>query len=217
MKYTIIFILVVQFVSCKSQIPNSDKTTQFKQPVYPLLKIDSINDNRYPDEILKLGAQKLYDNTKWYLYANLFGDSLKLKKNLLTRDTNIKQEMLPTNTNTTYGMLPLRFENIELRHDSVEIHFMLYFNGIPINKIVENAPLAIGCVFENRSNDEIVLVAGRGDARYWMKVCDSNGKNCTPFENDINVPEIQKYLISNKSKVDPWFYREAVKRGVINE
>lgn len=216
MKYPIIFILIIHFVSCKSQVSNTGKITQFKVQIYPLLKIDSINEQSYPVEVQKLGVQKLYDKTRWFFYANFYGNKLKFKENLLDKDSNIDKKMLSIDTNITYGMLPLRFENIEIRHDSIEIHLDFYFNGLKTAHVAQPISQVIGCVFENRSNDEIVLIAGGGDMRYWGRNCKS-ASDCIPFENSINILAIKQYLLANKSKVDPWFYQEAIKRGVINE
>ena len=211
----VLFFLVL--ASCKSEITNSAKTTSVKQNISPLLKIDSVNDKHYPDEIQKLGVEKLYDKTNWFLYAILYNKKMKINDRLLHNNSSIKPEDFHVDTNITFGMLPLRFEHIELRHDSLEMHFSLYFHGLYINDLVEDGPLSIGCVFANRFNDEIVSVAGRGVVKYYMKVCNIQGDKCIPFENEIKAPEIRQYLLANKSQVKPWFYREAIKRGVINE
>ncbi|MBS1780440.1 MAG: hypothetical protein JST70_14000 [Bacteroidetes bacterium] len=216
MKYISICLLFI-FFSCVGQnkpVNNAEERTRVTQQ--PLSKVDSMYEKTVPEEIQKLGIQILYDKTKWYLYSITCMRKLRFEPNAEYTDTNLKMR-IPVDTNITYGMLPMRLESVNISNDSIEVHMRFYYNDILISEdIVANVPQAWGCVYQNRTDDEIVAVAGRGDIRYWKRGCKSPN-DCIPFENSIKIAEIRQYLLANKSKADPWFYQEAIKRGVIKE
>lgn len=160
--------------------------------------------NDYPKEIKRLGIQNLYDKTKWFLYCGVGNQNLHFrnKKNV-------------TNKKVTYAMLPMKFENLLVRGDSFELNFrFLYNDNIVSSGVVDNSPVT-GCVFYRKS-DKILEIVNVGDFHYFSYGC-TDPKHCRTFEEDISKPEIINYIKQNKNILDPWFRKEAVKRGVISE
>ena len=72
-----------------------------------------------------------------------------------------------------------------------------------------------GAVYSLKS-DSIIKFSWRTHARYIMRKC-FNPNNCKFREEKPLQPEVIKYIRQNKNKLDPWFRKEAIKRGVIKE
>jgi len=156
----------------------------------------------YPVEVLKLGKTKLYDKAKWFIYC-IQSD----RKVRFLSKTGIK-------TNITYGTLPLKFENLQLRGDTLEINFNFYYKGEVVDKLTDNYPHR-GAVYIGNSG-KIVMYTTNGHARYVWAKCDNPAK-CIFREEKPLQPEVIRYIKANKNKLDPWFRKEAIKRGVIKE
>ena len=162
------------------------------------------NNGDYPKEILNTGTQKLYDKSKWFLYC-IHSD----------REVSFLRSFKNDTKKIYYGTLSLRFDHIEVRKDTIEIDFYFYYKDYKIDeKIVEYLPYW-GTVFTNNS-DSIVMYSSRSHMRYLWKKC-VNPKKCKYREQQPLQPEVIKYIKDNADKLDPWFRKEAIKRGVIKE
>jgi len=70
-----------------------------------------------------------------------------------------------------------------------------------------------GVVFKGASTTPI-LFSLRAHIHYTMPWCNDL-KKCPRRELVPLQPEVIRYIKQNKEKLDPWFRKEAIKRGVI--
>ncbi len=212
MKYLLFLLLPLTLTNCNGQI-QKDNTGQ----IVNVSKV--LESNSYPEEIKKMGLEELYNISKWYMYC-IHCDTriIDLKEALLWQAGDSAEHIDPNNPqldNTTLGMLPLSFDNLVIKGDTVEMHFYFYYKGKKVNeKLVHNLPYW-GTVFWGRS-DTIRCYSSRSDVAYFMKEC-KDLSNCNVREVNPLQPEVIDYIKRNKDKIDPWFRKEAIKRGVITE
>jgi len=156
----------------------------------------------YPKEIEKLGLQNKYDLTKWIMYCIMSDRHILFNKN------NASSKII------TYGTLPLKFNHMQINGDTVEIDFDFLYEGKFVDiKMTDYGPLW-GVVFVGNS-DTVFRYYSQSDARYFMRRCSPNVKNCPYREVNPLQPEVRKYIKQNKEKLDPWFRKEAQRKGVI--
>lgn len=168
------------------------------------VKSEHIDKEDYPQEIVGLGVERLYDKTKWYIYCSSADRKVKFRPELNIVDTNL-----------TYGMLPLNFELIEVRADSIEINFYFSYNDRKLDVLtVLNEP-AWGCVYIGKS-EKIREITSTRYYRYTGVVCEDTA-NCPDLFDDIDMLRLTQFVNLHKDKLAPWFRKEAIQRGVIKE
>ena len=90
----------------------------------------------YPEEIKRLGFEKQYDKTKWYLYC-IHCD----RKVVFTRKSGLTDDV-------TFSMLPLRFDFVTVTKDTVEINFSFYYKDIKLEwPVIDVYPYWGGRIF----------------------------------------------------------------------
>jgi len=156
----------------------------------------------YPSEVKHLGLQQQYDITRWYMYCILCDREIKF-----TKETGEKEKI-------SYGLLPLKFDHVEIRKDTVEIDCYFYYKDILIDGVTTRNYSLWGLVFKGKSNKPIQF-STQSTGRYYMAICDGAPKDCQVRELNPLQPEVIKYIKQNKEKLDPWFRKQAQKRGVI--
>ncbi len=108
----------------------------------------------------------------------------------------------------TYGTLPLKLDEIELRGDTIEFHFFFHYDGKKLTHGVVNSVPYWGTVILKESS-EVLMYASTSDFRYVMlydpKYCEAK-----PLQK-----EVSEYIRKNKTKIHPWFLKEAKKKKVI--
>jgi hypothetical protein len=192
--YLLISCMLVLSFGCKTRVGDR----QINNTI-----IDSFNEDRYPMEIDSLALNKLYDKSRWFIYCGQSYNQLIFKKQTGIHDS------------ITYGMLPLIFDRLQINGDTVEIDWLFYYKGKRVDgKLVENVP-AWGTVFK-KASDKVLEISTRTDVGYFGYECPPND-SCPGLEPMIQKPEIINYIKQNKNKIDPWFRKEAIKRGLINE
>lgn len=192
MKYiTAIVIPLIVFSACKTNTLNSKKSA-------PIVK-----DEQYPTEIANAGYQRLFDETKWRLYC-------------IHCDQKIVFLNKSLGDNVTFSQCQLEFDQLKKRADSVEIDFMFYYKNIKLNgaSLLMTLP-TYGAVF--KLPDSLVEYSSRDNVRYFSHRCIDPAKGCNDRYINPLQPEVISYIKQNKAKINPWFRKEAIKRGVINE
>ena len=157
-----------------------------------------MNEEKYPSEIVKLGLEKWYDETKWVMYCIYCDEICKFEKK-----TGI-------NDSITFASLDLKFDKIEQFNDSTEISFYFYFNDtLKIDlTTTRNLGLVSGTGFI-KGRDSIFFYISPGTMhRFWTNDPTSRYKN--PLQ-----PDVIEYIKANENKLNPWFREEAKRRGVI--
>ncbi len=189
-----IALILLLFSYCKSE--PRDKNDK---------RVESNTHTEYPNEVKRLALQKQFDDTKWYLYCMYCDQTLRFLPELK------KEEQV------YYGTLPLKFQRVLVFGDSVEINFFFQYKNEDVDQhLVRPAP-DWGLVYLN-GTDSVVMYSSFSDMPYyWLDSKIDRNK----YSNDRHVkllqPEVIKYIKENKDKLDPWFRKEAIKRGVISE
>lgn len=193
MKNIIILIgLIIAFANCHGKVKgdsNIKKRDAIKTSIYD-----------YPLEIKHIGAQKLYDKAKWTLYC-------------IHSDEIVKFASTNSRDSLTFGTLPLIFDRVSLKQDTIEIRFNFFFGKTKLNYMTVRNKLISGVVFKGYT-DTLIYYATDGDAPYFYWYC-GNQNDCPYRFGKPLQPEVIKYIRENKARIDPWFRKEAIKRGVI--
>lgn len=153
-------------------------------------------NSQYPIEIERLGLEKQYDITKWYLYC-----------------ISCDQKLEKIDSNITIGQLPLKFKEVIIHGDTTELHFSFYFKNrlININEITK--PPYKGVMF---INDTIYAFLTYGDA-YYYRLDDCSTSKCPYREGYPQQKEVIDYIKDNKEDINIWFKNAAIKKGIIDE
>lgn len=187
-----LLFLLTFFVSCNAS-PDSTRNK---------ILISEEVEKEYPAEIEKLGAQKRYDNAKWALYCIYCDMHIRFRDPKHSIDTT-----------TTYGQLPLRFHHLKIVGDTMEINFFFYYDNQKVDEFLTDFFPYSGAIFRG-AKDSLAFYSSRGHASYFWFSCE-DPKNCKERRVIPEQPEVVKYIKENKNKIDPWFLKEAIKRGII--
>jgi hypothetical protein len=188
---TLLVCLCLFLFSCK---------TEGKKDESPVL-----SKSEYPRIIDSLGFKDLYNETKWLMYCYQCDDTLKIMKYDTLKDF------------VTFGTLELKFDEVDKYKDSgFDIRFNFYYKGIPCtSENIQSSPIW-GMVYANKAGKKVYYIA-HGDVMNYMKDSCAPGRPCpSRFVNPLQ-PEVVRYINDNRKKLNPWFYREAKKRGVLKE
>lgn len=164
--------------------------------------------------------QTLINEYKWKLYCAMFPDSVSLKDN--------KVKII----NCTFGELPLYFISAINYQSQTYLDYYWYYLNSDNLFLLERFDIANGevysCVILDSSNvfkgfamSSIVVhcpVNEKLNSMYLKllkeKNLDSNSKRCLRAIFP-NYNELINYLSINKTKTNPWFRKEAMKRGLL--
>jgi hypothetical protein len=154
----------------------------------------------YPDQITKLGLQNVYDESKWAMYCIYCDEHVKFENN------KIRSAM-------TFGEMSLKLNNVSVRDDTTEMNYYFYYDTLRIDyTTTTNYPFA-GVVFKGGKQ---IYYSTFDVVRYiWVKCDDID--SCTDRWAKPLQPKVVQYIKENASKLDPWFKREAIKRGILTK
>lgn len=155
----------------------------------------------YPAVITQFELQHQFDNTKWMLYCLHCDEKLNFQSTLNNKDV-------------TFGELPLRFTMFNIRKDSIEIGFKFYYNDRPCDiQLVKNI-IDVGAVYKYGSDTVVYWISPTTMKYFYVRclVADCPSRYVNPLQ-----PEVYKYIRNNHKKLNPWFRKEAIRRGVISE
>lgn len=156
--------------------------------------------DRYPGIVDSLGLQHLYDETKWTLYC-IYSDVPLYQKD----SNNLLAE--------TYGMRDLKFEKLQVEGDTVGLVF--YFDPTEHREkqpyLRPNVNEVCGAIYIGRT-DTIAAYIGYG-FRGTMQVSGDKINTPNRYVKPLQ-PEVASFIKINKDRINPWFRKEALKRGV---
>ncbi|MBX9448837.1 MAG: hypothetical protein KL787_03600 [Taibaiella sp.] len=169
----------------------------------------------YPKIIDSLQLRELYDSTRWYLYLLHTGE----KPIMLDSESDKKIQL-----NVTFNSLELRFDTLEVFKDTLKLYFCFYVNDTlaldmenfygleePINgRMYFDSKDPYFCYM--RKGSSIEYSCTKLESRNSVTIDKQYNRRINPLQ-----PEIIQYINKHKDELHPWFYREAVKRGVIKE
>ena len=179
----------------------------------------------YPRIIDSLNLQELYDSTKWYLYV------YHSMSNPMIIDYNDGSK---TPLNYNFCSLELRFHSVEVFNDTTKIYFYFYVNDSTVLNIENFSSNKLKHLRDYSSLEPYI------NGRMFSKYLDSKhvcylikgtnfGYICVSplprLPEDTVIyriyqplqPDVIVFINENKEKLHPWFYKEAVRRGVIKE
>lgn len=225
------------FVSCNAnQESTQNKDTLVSSPIKDTIQIKRgkdwgfrIND-AYPKIIDSLQLRELYDSTKWYLYLLHCGEHPQM---INTYDGS------KTPLNFTFNELELRFDTFQHYYDTIKLYFWFYVNDTTTLNL-DNFSYYLGDTISSKDDNYYRLEEYINGRMYYNSkephVCylakesgfaygciafslNSNANKDSTFRRRMNPlqPEVVRYINEHKDELHPWFYREAIKRGVIKE
>ena len=150
----------------------------------------------YPRVVDSLQVKDLYDSARWYLYT------WHCDKNYLPKSDSSKS--------VTFGELPLKFNNLALRQDTLEINFDFIDENEPYpilpSMTRDNKQLVTGVGFDIKTKKRIYMGTTR-----WFTVVHKGGE--TRYENPLQS-EVLAYIKNNWNKLDSCFKELAKRRGI---
>ncbi|MBZ5856419.1 hypothetical protein [Flavihumibacter profundi] len=150
----------------------------------------------YPSAVDSLRINDLYDSARWFIYTWHCDQVYKAKEDTLT--------------NVTFGELPLRFTNLSIRHDTLELNFDFIDKGKAIlsGMTRDFKQLSTGVGFNIKSKKKIYMLSPNG---FSTTIKGGPNRYETPLQ-----PEILEYLESNKLKLDECFKELVKRKGMLN-
>jgi hypothetical protein len=184
MKHNILIIVVILF-SCNLN----------QQQAKP--KVVNVNNDKcdiYPPTIDSLHLQDLYDSARWYIYTQYCDVLFKP-----TTDSLLSKPL---------GELELKFDNLFIKNDTVNLFFDFMYKGEPIlpSMTRDYKPLAMGVGFDIKVKRKIYMM-------YSNATYTSKGNPASRYENPLQ-PEVIKYIKENWDNLDDCFRELAVQKGV---
>lgn len=205
-KLTIIATLLIVITAC-----NSANTRKEKKVANTIPK----QEIGYPKIVDSLGVQELYDKTKWQMYLLKCDDTPKLENDSFL--------FTPPKS---FASLDLKFDSLWQRNDSIAFYFDFYVNDTQsvlelMNKRSLKKDFCNGMLFY-KGMDSLLFcyVSNHTDviSIYWTGPVPKQYYDTTTNRTVKPLqPKVAKYINENKSELNPWFYKEAIKRGVIKE
>jgi hypothetical protein len=177
-----------------------------KSSTKPINKNDSINTIQYAtDNFDSNKIQFLFNQTKWMMYLKTCQDTLKFWPNLKIRDTVL------------FSQLPLKLLYIKEIQDSIDFEFTFFYKDtIPCtNELLRMDNMILSGALYKKGSDTLVyycLFNGLYAKNYYHNSFFFNPNDT--FKNSIE-PSIINFLNNNRSKLNPWFLNEAIKRAVL--
>lgn len=149
----------------------------------------------YPSSIDSLHIKDLYDSARWFVYT------WHCDENYLPKSDTAKS--------ISFGELPLKFDNITLKSDTVELNFIFLDNQQSIlpSMTRNNKELSTGVAFNIKTKGKIYMLSPNG---YSTVVNGGNNR----FENTLQ-PEVLTYIKNNWSKLDNCFKELASQKRIM--
>jgi hypothetical protein len=179
-----IFITVVMLFSC-----NSNQQNAKQREVVTLTNKCFV----YPSIVDSLQLRDLYDSARWYIY-------------ILQCDENYLPES-DTSKSIPFGELPLKFDDLIIRQDTLNINFSFMDKQEPILFSMSRSHKSIigGVGFNIKSRSKMYMIFPGGNVTY------KGGVN--RYENPLQ-PEVIKYIKENWGKMNDCFRKLAEQKGI---
>jgi hypothetical protein len=180
-----LFIAVLILFSCNSNQeqgkPEADKA-------------GSDNCHIYPPAIDSLHVQDLYDSARWIIY---------------TRYCDVLYEpKTDTLLSVAFGELELKFDNVDIKNDTLALFFNFMDKGQPIlpSMTRDYTQLANGVGYDLKTRKKIYLISSNTTITY-------KNNPTSRYENPLQ-PEVIKYIKGNWQKLNNCFRKLAEQKGI---
>lgn len=150
----------------------------------------------YPRKVDSLKLNSLYDSARWFIYT------WHCDQRYMSKSDSIKP--------ITFGELPLRFNNLNFKHDTIELTFVFMDNGRAVlpSMTKDLKQLSTGVGFDLKTNRKIYMLSPNG---FYSTI--KGGAN--RYENPL-VPEVLNYIEMNWDNLDNCFKSLATQKGIQN-
>lgn len=151
----------------------------------------------YPPSIDSMNLDALYDSARWFIYTWHCDQAYLSKKDTLK--------------SITFGELPLRFDNIKLENDSLELNFYFIDNGqIILSSMTRDfSKLNAGVGFNMKSKQKICMISPNG-----FSIVQTRGNN--RFEQPLQS-EVLDYITNHWNRLNECFRELAIAHGITKE
>ena len=167
------------------------------QQTAKLREVENKHDScrRYPSIVDSLQIQSLYDSARWYVY------SWHCDQNYFSKSD--------TSRAITFGELPLIFDNLNFKHDTIEVNFNFIDGTEPIltSMTKDNKELSSGVGFDIKARKKIYMLSPNGFSTF-------EKGSTTRYENPLQ-PEVLAYIKNNWDKLDNCFRDLAEQKGIM--
>jgi hypothetical protein len=148
----------------------------------------------YPKVVDSLHIKDLYDSARWYIYT------FHCDENYLSKSDTSKL--------ITFGELPLDFDNLVIKHDTLEVNFYFMDKGQPIlpSMTRDVKGLLTGVGFDMKTKEKIYMLSPNGYS-YFAKGDDNRYEN--PLQSGV-----LNYIKNNRYKLNNCFKELATRKGI---
>jgi hypothetical protein len=179
------FIIALMLGSCNSNQQNTKPQEN---------KSQSDKCFNYPQIVDSLQLKDFYDSARWYIYT------LQCDEKYLPKDDTAKS--------MAFGELPLRFANLNIRHDTLDINFDFMDRQQPIlfgmNRNYKSIIAGVG--FNIKLKSKIYMSFDGGTQ-------SEKGDPTSRYVNPMQ-PEVIKYIQENWDKLNECFRELAERKGI---
>lgn len=175
-----LLLIIILYTSCRTDNKNIvDETVH--------------HCSEYPVQISSLDIKDLYDSARWYIYT-WQGEEIYLPK-------------VDTGRHISFGELPLKFTDVKIKGDTIEINFNFSDHNKPIlpSSTRDYKELSTSVAFELKSRRRLYMLSSSGFSTTMM-----GGIN--RYENPLQ-PEVVSYMKFNWNKIDECFRMLAKSKG----
>lgn len=160
----------------------------------------------YLRKVHDLDIVDLYNETRWRLYCNYC-------------DVPVKNCMGREIKGLTYGMLDLKIFFLEYKNGKGELAYTFIYNNelqCSLAEVQGNRIHGIGFVAGGK---EPLYYISAGSTKKISTHCDTMAdlSDCPTRMINPDQPVVKKYMLAHRSKLNPWFHMEAIKRGVLED
>lgn len=167
-------------------------------------KTDSIDSLLQLPNVDSLEKTSVYQDAKWWLYCWHCDDSVA---QLFTLSEDLSLPCFKT-----MGELDLSFDTLI----TSEKYVSFYFNysgtdSCPIENLIPKAIIQTGITIQI-SNDSVFSFADKS-----TQLLVWSGENPSSRLYNPLQPEVINYIKTNRARINPWFRKEAIRRGVLSD
>lgn len=157
----------------------------------------------YPRLVDSLSVRTIFDDTKWRMYCIYCDQRCDF-------EATYRDNKFHGIDSFTFGQLKLKLDTIVLKHDdSIQIFVSFFYDTLQCNFTSDKREVISGIGYK-RDNSNPIYYIFPGAYKFYNSL-DTQNRLTKGLQ-----PAVIKYIKENKNRIDPWFRKEAEKRGVLS-